>query len=175
MYRTVCCLPIVACGLILAGCDPAVQARYQPTSTDEIFGAFSRVGGVDSETYELPATPPANVADAFRPRACRRPGLLMKPVDVVGLSALPSYRRTAEPTPLVAMSEPPPPSPRPDPAYRIASWNPHQELGVKEPIATPPYAPKLEPGRSVYRNEAPKLGVYQDFELVWCDEAARLR
>jgi hypothetical protein len=175
MARTALFISFAVIGLALAGCDPAVQARHQPTSVDEIFGAFSRVGGMSSEVYELPAKPPALADGDVRPRPCRPPGLLLKPTDLVALT--PSLRAShpSEPTILVAMEEPPPAAPRPGPPYRIASWNLHQEPGVKEPIASPPYAPRLLPGRSVYRNEPQKLGAYRDFERVWCDDEANLR
>ncbi len=48
-------IPLAVIALALVGCDPAVQARYHPTSVDEVFGPFSRISGVDAEMHELPA------------------------------------------------------------------------------------------------------------------------
>lgn len=168
-------LPVAAVLLVLTGCDPAVQARYQPTSVDEVFGPFSRVVGVDAEVHELPAPPPAlDPADA-RARICRPPGLTLKPTDMVGLRDDTMRMVTIEPTPLVASYEPPLRSPPPGPAYRIASWNLHDEVGAKEPIATPPYKPDLEPGRSVHRNQPIATGAYRRDIYSWCYPAANLR
>lgn len=176
MARTALLIPLAILGLALAGCDPVVQARYQPTSINEVFGAFSRVGGVDVEVYELPAPPPAGADDPVRQRPVRPPGLVLKPVDLVALDTRsPAPTHLLELTPLVAMEEPPPSSPRPGPPYPIASWNLHKEPGAKERISSPPYSPRLEPGRSLYRAEPQKIVSYQDFEKVWGNEDAPLR
>jgi len=99
----------------------------------------------------------------------------LKPTDMVGLRDDHEHALTLEPTLLVAMYEPPMPSPPPGPAYRIASWNPHQEVGAKEPIATPSEPSKLEPGRSIYRNEPALYGAYRRDIYAWCNEAANRR
>lgn len=167
--------PLAVVVLALVGCDPAVQARYQPTSVDEVFGAFSHVSGVEDEIHQLPAPPPAlDVAD-LPPRSCRPPGLVMKPTDMVGLRDDRPRLRTLEPTPLVASYEPPMPSPPPGPAYRIASWNLHQEVGAKEPIATPIEPSTVQPGRSIYRTEPVLYGAYRRDVYAWCNEAANRR
>lgn len=175
MARKALLIPLAALGLALAGCDPAVQARYQPTSVDEVFGPFSRVGGVDDEVYELPASPPVLDEQDLRPRVCRTPGQLLKPTDQVAIAPDRTIMRRAEASPLFSTYEPPPASPPPGPAYRIASWEMHQPVGAREPIWTKPYAPTIEPGRSVYRNPPERLGAYQRFERIWCDDAANLR
>jgi hypothetical protein len=174
MHRTAILLPLVVLGAAFAGCDRQTMSRYQPTSIDEAFDD-ARKPGVGLDVYELPASSPARIGDEVRPRAKRQPGLLLKPVDMVGLSASLPSSHLLEPTALVAMEEPPPRSPPPGPAHRIASWNPHQEPGAKESISTPLYAPRLVPGRSVYRAEPQKMGAYHDFERVWNNEAADLR
>ena len=174
MARTALLLPLAVLGLALAGCNQTVVVRYQPTSVEELF-PVSPIGGVGNEVFELPAPPPALANEDLRRRPSRPPGQLLKPVDLVGLSPSRSTSTTSEPTVLVAMEEPPPTAPRPGPPCRLASWNLHQEPGAKERIASPPYSPRLEPGRSVYRNEAQKLGAYHDFERVWNDDAANLR
>ncbi len=168
-------LPLAVIALVLSGCDPAVEARYQPTSVDEVFGPFSQVHGVDAEVHQLPSQPPAiDVADlSYRP--CRPPGVVLKPTDLVGLRETPSYDRHNEPTLLVASYGPPLPSPPPGPAYRISSWNQHQEIGAKEPIKGPAYLPTLEAGRSIYRNEPALYGTYRRDVYAWCDDAANLR
>ncbi len=168
-------LPVAIVALALAGCDPAVQARYQPTSVDEVFGMFSHVSGVDDEVHQLPASPPAlDVAD-LPPRACRPPGVVMKPTDLLGLREDRERRTTVEPIPLVAMYEPPLPSPPPGPAHRIASWNQHYEVGAKEPIATPIERVNLDPGHSIYRNEPIRYGAYRRDVYAWCNDAANKR
>ncbi len=168
-------LPIAVIALVLTGCDSSVEARYQPTSVDEVFGPFSRVSGVDPEVHELPASPPAvDVAD-LPGRPCRPPGLVLKPTDLVALRSDPEYLRRNEPALLVASFEPPLPSPPPGPSYRIASWNQHSELGAKEPIAGPAYLPTLRGGTSIYRNEPALYGSYRRDVYAWCDDAANLR
>jgi len=168
-------LPVAAVLLVLTGCDPAVQARYQPTSVDEVFGPFSRISGVEAEVHELPAAPPALDATEAHARVCRPPGLTLKPTDMVGLRDDTPRITRIEPTALVASYEPPLPSPPPGPAYRIASWNQHEIVGAKEPISTPPYAPDLEPGHSVYRNPPILTGSYRRDIYSWCYPAANLR
>jgi hypothetical protein len=172
---TICLLPILFALLALAGCDPAVQSRYQPTSVDEVFGSFSRIGGVDDEVYELPASPPGIDGASASRRSCRPPGQTMKPVDVVGWRVETRRDVTIDPLPLFAMEEPPMRSPPPGPAYRIASWQPHLEPGAKESIYTPPYSPKLEPGRSVQREPPRAMGSYRRDIWSWCYEAANQR
>lgn len=168
-------LPLAAALLALAGCDPAVQARYQPTSVDEVFGPFSRISGVDAEVHELPAPPPALDPASAQARICRPPGLVLKPTDLVGLHDDTPRIVRSEPTPLFASYEPPLPSPPPMPAHRIASWNQHEERGAKERITTPPYRPELDPGRSVQRNEPVLTGTYRRDIYSWCYPAANLR
>jgi len=168
-------LPLAVVALALAGCDPAVQARYQPTSVDEIFGAYSRVSDVDPEVHELPGPPPALDNAEFAKRHCRPPGLQFKPTDMVGLRNDTAVVRTLEPTPLVAMYEPQLPSPPPGPAHRIASWNQHQEVGAKEPIGTPIERVNLDPGHSIYRNEPRLYGAYRRDVYAWCNDDANRR
>lgn len=168
-------LPLAVAVLALAGCDPAVQARYQPTSVDEVFGAFSRVGGVDDEVHELPAPPPAVDTADLRTRPCRPPGVVMKPTDMVGILDDRAVVRRGEVTPLVAMYEPPLPSPPPGPAHRLSSWNQHYETGAKENIATPLEYKAVDPGRSIYRNEPSLYGAYRRDVYAWCNEAANRR
>ncbi len=167
--------PLVVIVLALVGCDPAVQARYQPTSVDEVFGPFSRIGGIDAEVHELPAPPPALDQAEFTPRACRPPGVLQKPLDMVGIHDDRGHGTTVEPTLLASTYEPPLPSPPPGPAYRIAGWNRAEMVGAKESIATPSEPSKLVPGRSVYRNEPVLYGAYRRDVYAWCDDAANLR
>ncbi|MBN8526465.1 MAG: hypothetical protein J0M02_14115, partial [Planctomycetes bacterium] len=112
---------------------------------------------------------------ASRARVCRPPGLVLKPTDMVGLRDDPQRIVRSEPTLLVASYEPPMRSPPPGPAYRIASWNLHEERGAKEHIATPPYRPMLEPGRSVQQNEPTRTGAYRRDIYSWCYPQANLR
>lgn len=181
MARIASILPLAALGLVLAGCDPAVEARQHPSSVDEVFGAFSHVGGIELEVYELPAAPAAlnpaelrQIPDDKGP-PLRRHGQVMKPVAMVGYRTVPEAERQADPTPLVAMEEPLPAGMPLGIPYRIASWNQHRERGAKESLTTPPYAPHLDPGHSVYTNEPQKLGAYQVLEPVWDNDKARLR
>ena len=168
-------LPLAAIAFLLSGCDPAVEARYQPTSVDEVFGPFSHVGGVDAEVHQLPSQPPAIDVAELVDRPCRPPGVVLKPTDMVALRETPSYDRRNEPTLMVASYEPPLRSPPPGPAYRISSWIQHEEIGAKESITGPAYLPTLEPGRSVYRNEPALYGSYRRDVYAWCNDAANLR
>jgi hypothetical protein len=165
-------LPAVIAMLALAGCDPAVQARYMPTSVEE---GFSSSFGVDREVLELPAAPPAlDVADMPQ-RNCRPPGQTLKPVDMVGLRDDTTRMVTIEPTLLAGTYEPPLPSPPPGPAYRIASWTLHEEVGAKESISSPPFKPTAEPGHSVQRIEPMPMGIYRRDVYSWCEPQANLR
>lgn len=175
MPRQALLVPLAALGLALAGCDPAVQARYHPTSVDEVFGSFSHVSGVEGEVYELPNTPPALVETDARSRSCLPPGLVHKPISLVGLREDPHSYRTLEPTAFVAMEEPGLPSPRPGKAYAMYGWQPATTTGAKEPISEPPYSPDLQPGRSIYRGEPTPLGSYRRDTYSWCDDDANLR
>lgn len=167
--------PVLAIVLIITGCDPAVEARYQPTTVDEVYGPLSHVSGVDEEVHQLPAPPPALDASEAPPRVCRPPGVVLKPIDIVGLRDDTPRPRRLEPTPLVAMYEPPMPSPPPGPAHRIASWNQHREIGVKEPIATPIEPSTVQAGTSLYRVEPARYGAYRRDIYAWCNDAANLR
>lgn len=168
-------LPVAAALLCLAGCDPAVKSRYQPTSVNEVFGAFSGVSGVDDEVHELPAPPPAVGAIDIDKRRCRPPGVLMKPTDMVAWSPAGSRVVRADPSLIEGMYEPPLPSPPPGPAHRISSWNPHEDPGVKERISTPPYSPRLEPGRSIYGGSVTPMGAYRRDTYSWCEDAPNRR
>lgn len=168
--------PLALAALALAGCDPSVQARYRPTSVDEVFGPFSGVIGVDDpEVYELPGPPPALGAVDIDGRACTPPGVKLWRHGIVALREEDIRQRRLEPTPLVAEFEPPLPSPPPMPAHRIASWQLHDEPGVKEPIGTPYWTPTAEAGRSIHRND-PTLDVaYRRDIWSWCHPAANQR
>lgn len=167
-------VPLAIIALALVGCDPAVQARYQPTSTDDMW-PITPVAGVDDEVHELPSAPRALDQANLPPRACRPPGVVMKPTSMVGQRDDRPHLATLEPTLLAGMYEPPLPSPPPGPAYRIASWNQHVEVGAKEPIATPIESSRLEPGRSIYRNEPVLHAAWRRDVYSWCAEAANLR
>lgn len=167
--------PLAVIVVALVGCDPAVQSRYQPTSVDEVFGALPRVSGVEAAMFELPAAPPAIDTIDLPKRACRPPGVTQKPTDMVGLQESRYHLRTVEPTLMVASSEPPMRSPPPSPAYRIASWDQHQEVGAKESIATPIEPSTLQPGRSIQRNEPILYGAYRRDVYSWCNDAANTR
>jgi hypothetical protein len=167
-------VPLAILALALVGCDPAVQARYQPVSSEDIW-PITPVPGVDDEVHELPTHPPALDQTQSRPRACRPPGVLMKSADVVGLRDDRAHLATLEPTLLAGMYEPPMASPPPGPAYRLASWSQHQDVGAKEPIATPSEPSRLEPGRSLYRNEPALYGAWRRDIYAWCNDAANLR
>lgn len=168
-------IAIAVVALALVGCDPAVQARYQPTSVDDIFNPITRVAGVAADMHELPNTPPAMDESEVRPRSCRPPGVGMPPTSMVGIRDDSERVQRLDPTPMVAMYEPPLPSPPPGSPYPIASWNQHVEKGAKEPIATPVEWTDLTPGRSIYRNEPTPAGSYRRDIYSWCDDAANRR
>ena len=166
-------LAVLVC--VFSGCDPAVQARAQPTSVDEVFGAFSHISGIDSQVYELPAVPPAVGAVLPESRPCRPPGQLMKPTPMVALRDTWTIPRKLEPTALVAWEEPPLASPPAGPGVTIAATEEPYKPGAKESLASPPYSPKLEPGRSMYRNEPAKVSAWRDDTYSWCNPDANTR
>jgi len=96
-------------------------------------------------------------------------------LTIVGLRTERIHATTIEPTVLLGSYEPPPPSPPPGPSYRIASWQPHQQVGAKESIATPIEPLRIEPGRSVYRRLPEPIGAYRRDIYAWCNDAANLR
>lgn len=167
-------LAVLAAALILAGCDPAVQARRPPTSVDEAFGPF--VWRREArQVYELPAERPALDPLDARPRDCRPPGPQFKPQPLVGIYEPRRVERRREPLALVGWQEPAPSGPPPLPPLRLHGWYDEPSPGAKEPIATRLDPLRLEPGRSVYRAEPIPLAAYRRDEVIWCNEAARRR
>lgn len=175
MVKPASLLPLAALLAVFAGCDPAVQARYQPTTVDEAFGPFSRIYGVDEQVYELPAPPPAIGEIETRPRPCRPPGVLFKPMPMVATHEPVTSLHRNEPTLMAGWQEPPLSSPPPPKPIPIAAWKFDEPVGAREPIRTPPFSPTLEPGRSIYLNQPIAVGAYRRDIYSWCDEAANQR
>ncbi|MCS6970684.1 MAG: hypothetical protein RMM29_01120 [Planctomycetota bacterium] len=172
--RRLCAL--AAAVLILAGCDPAVQARQPPTSVDQAFGPFAwRSPDVPRQVYELPAERPALDPRDAQPRTCRRPGPRFPPSPLVGLRADEQTMHYQPAIPLVGWQEPPLPAPPPLPGGRLFGWREEAPPGPKEPIATRSEPLRLQPGRSLSRAEPIPLVAYRRDEYSWCNPAANLR
>jgi hypothetical protein len=168
--------PLAVIILALVGCDLTVQARYQPTTVEEVFGAQPMVSGVAADMHELPATPPAIHQTGLSKRSNRRPGVTLKPTDMVGVRDSRARVSSGEPTLQGGWHEPPMRSPPPGPAYRIATYSFRQEeIGAKESIATPIEPSTLRPGRSIYRAEPTLMGAYRSDAYSYGSEDANRR
>ncbi|MEK7413119.1 MAG: hypothetical protein AAB263_07365 [Planctomycetota bacterium] len=169
-------LLLLAIAVILcSGCDPAVQARSQPTSVEEVFGVFSRISNIESEVYELPAAPPDLAGEARAKRPCRPPGQLMKPTSMAAFQDTYTHERRGDSTAMGAWDEPLLKSPGPGPAYAIASWEPAMRVGAKESTPTAPFKPVVEPGRSIYRVEPMTMSAWRSDDYSWCNPEANKR
>lgn len=175
MPRPVPLLGAAALALALAGCDTAVQARYHPTSVDEVYGFGSHVSGVTGETYELPARPPATTDADVLARDCNPPGQVFKPDIMVGLRNDPLHYTTLEPIALAAWQEPGLSSPKPGKPYALYGWQPATERGAREDIRGEMQGKAVDPGRSLYRGDVTRMGAYRGDVYSWCDDKANLR